>query len=187
MLVHAGLNANPDDWSPDGKWIVYQEGGQKTGLDLWLLPLDGNRKPVPYLATQFDEENGQFSPDGKWMAYDSDESGQPQVYIQAVPPNGAKWQVSNAGGLQPIWRRDGKELFYISNDDKLMAAPITLGSTVAPGTPQFLFEVASFKQPAVGISYGVSRDGQRFLLSAPAGSPVPGCPRLRSSLTGRPV
>jgi hypothetical protein len=77
-------------------------------------------------------------------------------------------QVSNAGGLQPTWRRDGKELFYISTDDKLMAAPIKLGSTVAPGTPQFLFDVASFKQPAVGISYSVSRDGQRFLLSAPA-------------------
>jgi dipeptidyl aminopeptidase/acylaminoacyl peptidase len=170
LLVHAGLNASPDDWSPDGKWIVYQQGGQKTGQDLWLLPLDGDHKPVPYLQTQFDEENGQFSPDGKWMAYDSDESGQTQVYIQAVPPNGSKWQVSNAGGLQPIWRRDGKELFYISTDDKLMAAPIKLSSTVAPGTPQLLFDVASFKQPTVGISYSVSRDGQKFLLSAPAGS-----------------
>jgi eukaryotic-like serine/threonine-protein kinase len=170
LLVHAGLNASPDDWSPDGKTIVYQQGGQNTGFDLWLLPLDANRKPVPYLQTQFNEENAQFSPDGKWMAYDSDESGQTQVYIQAVPPNGSKWQVSNAGGLQPTWRRDGKELFYISTDDKLMAAPIKLGSTVAPGTPQFLFDVASFKQPAVGISYSVSRDGQRFLLSAPAGN-----------------
>jgi hypothetical protein len=142
---------------------------------------------MPYLNTQFNELNGRFSPDGKWMAYDSDESGQTQVFVQAVPPNGSKWQISNAGGYQPAWRRDGKELFYISTGDKLMAAPVKLGSTVAPGTPDPLFDVAPFKQVTVGVSYGVSRDGQRFLISVPAGASAAAGARPRLTLlpTGR--
>ena len=140
--------------------------GQKTGSDLWLLPLNGDRKPVPYLQTTFAEAFARFSPDGKWMAYQSNESGRFEVYVQTVPPSGTKYQISAAGGTRPQWRRDGKELYYVSADQKLMAVPIKLGSTVEPGTAQPLFPVVPFSNFAI---YAPSRDGQRFLVNVPAG------------------
>jgi len=167
LLLHAGINGFPDDWSPDGKWIVYQETGQKTANDLWLLPLNGDRKPVPYLQTPFDELNARFSPDGRWMAYQSNESGRFQIYLQTVPPSGAKYQISSSGGAVPQWRRDGKELFYVAADQKLMAVPVKLGTTVEAGTPQPLFPV--FPVGASFFSYVPMRDGQRFLVNVPAG------------------
>jgi len=167
LLLHAGINGLPEDWSPDGKWIVYEKTGQQTAADLFPLPLSGDRKPVPYLQTPFDESNAKFSPDGKWVAYRSNESGQFQVYAQAVPAIGAKYQISSSGGGLPQWRRDGKELFYISADQKLMAVPVKLGATVEAGTPQPLFPVA--RTPGAGFAYQPSRDGQRFLVNLPAG------------------
>jgi eukaryotic-like serine/threonine-protein kinase len=167
LLLHAGTDGCPNDWSPDGKWIVYEQLARKNVRDLWLLPLDGERKPVPYLQTPFNDLYGRFSPDGKWMAYQSDESGQYQVYVQAIPPNGVKYQISAAGGYVPQWRRDGKELYYLSADQKLMAVPIKLGSAVEPGTPQPLFPVPAFLSSY--LAYAPSRDGQRFLVNAPAG------------------
>lgn len=97
------------------------------------------------------------------MAYRSDESGQNQIYVQAIPASGAKYQISTSGGIQPTWRRDGKELFYFSTDQKLMAVPITLGTSVQPGTPQELFANAGI------TGYAPAADGQRFLLNVPAG------------------
>jgi Tol biopolymer transport system component len=116
-LLSGGINSRPLDWSPDGRSVVYQEFGRTTGQDLWILPLEGDRKPRPYLATPFDERDAQFSSDGRWMAYASNESGLLQVYVQSIPASGSKFQISSAGGIQPRWRRDGKELFYISADD----------------------------------------------------------------------
>ncbi len=169
LLLRAGVNGFPLDWSPDGKWILYAQTGQKTALDLWLLPLEGDRTPIPYLQTPFNEtaRNGAFSPDGRWIAYQSDESGQNQVYVQTIPASGAKYQISTAGGTQPTWRRDGKELFYVSTDQKLMAVSIALGARVEPGTPQALFPVSQVG-PVTG--YAPSRDGQRFLVNVPAGA-----------------
>jgi serine/threonine protein kinase/Tol biopolymer transport system component len=166
LLLHAGVNGLTLDWSPDGKWIVYQQTGEKTANDLWLLPLEGDHKPVPYLQTPFDEQFARFSPDGKWMAYQSNESGQNQVYVQSVPPSGAKYQISAEGGTAPQWRRDGRELYYVSADQKLTAVPIKLGSTVEPGMPQPLFPVAPVR---AYVDYAPSRDGQRFLVNVPAG------------------
>jgi Tol biopolymer transport system component len=167
LLLHAGVNGFPQDWSPDGKWIVYQQTGQKTAADLWLLPLEGDRKPMPYLQTPFNETLARFSPGvagaPRWMAYQSNESGQDQIYVQAIPASGAKYQVSTSGGTQPAWRRDGKELFYFSADLKLMAVPITLGTSVVPGTPQELFANTGL------TGYAPSADGQRFLVNVPAG------------------
>jgi Tol biopolymer transport system component len=168
LLLHSGINGFPDDWSPDGKWIVYQQTGQKTATDLWLLPLSGDRKPVPYLQTPFDETSARFSPDGRWMAYQSNESGLFQIYVQSVPPSGAKYQISSSGGTVPYWRRDGKELFYVSVDQKLMAAPVKLGVTVEVGTPQLLFPVFTLG-PGGNVGYAPMRDGQRFLVNVPAG------------------
>jgi len=100
------------------------------------------------------------------MAYQSNESGQNQIYVQSVPHSGAKYQISAAGGTMPRWRRDGKELYYASADQKLMAVPIKLGSTVEPGTPQPLFPIPPVR---TNVSYAPSRDGQRFLVNVPAG------------------
>ena len=128
FLLQVGGNATPLDISPDGKLLVYSDTGENTKDDLWLLPLQGEHKPVKYLDTPFEERQAQFSPDGKWMAYSSDESGQVQVYVQPVPATGAKRQISTQGGSGPRWRRDGKELYYISADAQLTAVPVKFGA-----------------------------------------------------------
>ena len=177
LLLHSGLNGFPDDWSPDGTWIVYEQTGQKTAADLWLLPLSGDRKPVPYLQTPFDEMAARFSPDGKWMAYQSNESGRFQIYVQTFPSSGAKYQISTSGGTFPRWRRDGKELFYVSADQKLMATPITLGATVEAGTPQPLFPAPPYAGLQLAASfYAPLGDGQRFLVNAPVGGDADSAP-----------
>ena len=96
------------------------------------------------------------------MAYASNESGEPQVYVQAIPASGAKWQISPAGGLQPRWRRDGKELFYISTDQKLMAVPVKSGDGFEAGAPQPLFEIDPLYGPLQRFAYKPTADGQRF-------------------------
>ena len=172
LLVDGLINAVPHDWSPDGKTIVYSQQSPKTGEDLWLLPVEGERKPVPYLQTAFNEMRAQFSPDGKWMAYISDKSGQPQVYVQAIPADGAEFQVSTAGGVQPRWRHDGKELFYLSADGKLMAVPVKTGASFEiTGAAQPLFEMqeTAFELPGP-LKYQPTIDGRRFLVIAPVGS-----------------
>jgi Tol biopolymer transport system component len=170
LLLQGGINTHPDDWSRDGKFIVYTQTGERTKDDLWLLPIEGDHKPIPYINTQFDEIRGQFSPDGRWMAYDSDESGQQRVYVQTVPVSGAKLQISTAGGSQPRWRRDGKELFYLAADGKLMAVPVKLAPSFEAGTPQPLFEGIPLALDTLGrsFSYQPSADGQRFLVNLPA-------------------
>src|SRR5437667_12530984 len=106
------------DLSFTGTWI------RRTEMISGVLPLFGDRKASPFLATPFNEANAQFSPDVRWLAYQSDESGQHQIYVQPFPGPGGKWQVSNEGGTQPRWNRNGKELFYISADGKLMSVAI---------------------------------------------------------------
>lgn len=172
LLLPDVLNVRAQDWSRDGKFLLYQRSGANTGQDLWILPMDGARKPVPYLQTPFDESNGQFSPDGRWIAYASNESGMPQVYVQSVPANGTKFQISSSGGDQPRWRRDGKELFFISADKKLMAVPVKIGATVETETPKPLFDLDTVYGPLIGRwAYEPTADGQRFLtLSSEASS-----------------
>jgi serine/threonine protein kinase/Tol biopolymer transport system component len=171
LLLAPGINNRPLDWSRDGKYVVYMSSnGGTTGTSLWLLPLEGDHKPVSYLQTPFNEAAAQFSPDGKWIAYASNESGQPQVYVQAIPAGGAKWQISPAGGDQPRWRRDGKELFYISADQKLMAVPVKSGPGFEAGAPQPLFELDPIFPPLLGrFAYQPTADGKRFLVLSTAG------------------
>jgi dipeptidyl aminopeptidase/acylaminoacyl peptidase len=157
----------PSDWSSDGRFLAYYRSDPKTHLDLWVLPLFGERKPIPLLQSEFNESQGQFSPDGKWIAYVSDESGAPQVYVQSFPTLTGKWQVSRDGGSQPRWRRDGKELFYLAADRKLMAVSVKTGGAFEANVPQVLFGTAlSFAE--LKQTYSVSPDGQRFLLHTPA-------------------
>ena len=166
LLLRGSINARPSDWSPDGKFLMYEEQGRNTDIDLFLLPLEGDHTPVPYLVSPFREASGQFAPtrEGapRWVAYESNESGHTEVYVQSIPASGAKYQISSGGGSSPRWRADGKELFYGTPDAKLMAVPITVGATIELGTPQMLFSGPSYSD------YVPSRDGQRFLVNAPA-------------------
>jgi Tol biopolymer transport system component len=165
LLNGGGVNSRPEDWSPDGRMLVYEDFGRSTAQDLWLLPLEGDRKPRPYLVTPFDERDAQFSPDGRWMAYASNESGLLQVYVQSIPAGGSKFQVSIAGGSQPRWRRDGKELFYISADSKLMAVELKINNTFEAGPPKALFDMDLGAATAAGRwKYQPAADGQRFLV-----------------------
>jgi serine/threonine protein kinase/Tol biopolymer transport system component len=153
------------DWSPDGNNLLFETLGEKTLADVWLLPLDGSGKAQPLLQSQFAEFGPRFSPDGHWLAYASSESGRPEIYVQNFPLTGGKWQVSTGGGAQPRWRKDGKELFYIAPDRRLMAVEVTLGPSFQMGTPTPLFQtqVNNFTSPN---RYVVSGDGQRFLINS---------------------
>jgi Tol biopolymer transport system component len=171
LLLESSLQKVPIDWSPDGRFLLYMQVDPKTGLDLWVLPLFGERKPFPFVNTSFDERNGKFSPDGRQVAYQCDESGRFEVYVQPFPGPGGKSQVSTGGGIEPRWRRDGKELFYIAPDGKLMAAPIQgAGQTLEAGAPVALFQTR-IVGGGTAISkqqYAVAPDGQRFLINITA-------------------
>jgi Tol biopolymer transport system component len=156
------------DWSPDGKFIIYADGEAKTGNDLWVLPLAGSRKPAPFLRTQFNEGAARFSPDGRWIAYVSEESGRPEVYVRPFQGAAEKWKVSNAGGEEPRWRRDGRELFYLAPDNKLMAVPVKLGENFEAGSPSALFRLEAIRK-----QYEVEASGQRFLASTPVAGAMP--------------
>ena len=125
---------------------------------------------MPYLQTPFSESQGRLSPDGKWMAYASDESSRFEVYVQSMPASGGKWQISTAGGTEPRWRRDRKEMFYRSPDGKMMAVDIKAGASFAAGVPKPLFDARFNEFFSVGGRYDVTADGQRFLINVPAAS-----------------
>ena len=151
----------PTSWSADGRFIAYTTRGS----NIWVLPLFGDRKPFPLVETPFTETSAMFSPDGRWIAYTSDEGGQPDVYVQAFPGPGGKFQVSRDGGSHPVWRGDGKELFYLRADRTMMAVPIAAARSFDAGAPQVLFPTnASTLTP--NQAYAVTRDGQRFLVNA---------------------
>jgi Tol biopolymer transport system component len=164
LLLTTGLNLQSRDWSPDGRFFLYDSTGDpKTGTDLCVLPMSGERKPVPFLQTPFNESDGHFSPDGKWVAYVSNESGSDQVYVAPFPGPGGKWQISTAGGSRPAWRRDGKEIVYLAPDDKLMATEVNAkGSNFEVGAVKQLFQT---KPQRPGTVYDASRDAQRFLVN----------------------
>jgi serine/threonine protein kinase/Tol biopolymer transport system component len=167
LLVKSEGHKFACDWSPDGRYILYEESSANALVDLWALPLFGDQKPFSIVQTNFNETQGRFSPDGRFMAYVSNESGTAQIYVQNFPPSGGKWMVSINGGSQPKWRRDGKELFFISADSKLMLVQVKSdGANFEAGTPQPLFEAhITAGPPIVGSNYAISKDGQRFLLN----------------------
>jgi Tol biopolymer transport system component/DNA-binding winged helix-turn-helix (wHTH) protein len=167
LLLETGSHLYPQDWSPDGRFLVYLVSNPKTGFDLWLVPLAPPRQPIPLAQTEFSERYAQFSPDGRWIAYTSDETGRTELYLQTLPPSGARWQVTTSGGDSPRWRRDGKELFYLAPDGRLMAMAVSGSSTFQASPPQPLF-LATIPSGNPGPSYDVSADGKRFLMSVPA-------------------
>jgi serine/threonine protein kinase len=170
LLFKSDTNLISMDWSPDGQFLMYTVNDPRTKIDLWILPLFGDRKPFPFLNTQANERLGRFSPDGRWIAYVSDESGTNEVYVQTFPASGGKWQVSTNGGYHIAWARNGKELFYISSDKKMMAVNVkTEGTTFERGTPKVLFDrhIPSFNTPLA--QFAVTRDGQKFIVANPVG------------------
>jgi dipeptidyl aminopeptidase/acylaminoacyl peptidase len=165
--------AAPMSWSPDGRFLVYWLAEPKTANDLWVLPLTGDRKPVPFAQSPFTESYGQISPDGRWIAYQSNDTGRPEVYVRPFPSGPGRWQISASGGFYPRWRRDGRELLYMggASRGKLMAVAVDgAGSTFKAGIPQPLFDTAYMNQNNGGVTYhpyAVSADGQHFLIPQP--------------------
>jgi len=168
LLLKTPNNKLLNDWSADGRYLLYQEDDPKTKSDVWVLPLFGDRKPVRVLGTPFNEQSASFSPDGRWIAYSSDESGTSQVYVQDFPASGGKWQISTGASFItafPRWRPDGKELFY-DRMGQMMAVDLTgtmPGGPFKAGTPQELFPGLSNLPPH---NYDITPGGQRFLVLA---------------------
>jgi serine/threonine protein kinase/Tol biopolymer transport system component len=152
----------PNDVTPDGKFLLYQELRASNGVDLMVLPMTGERKPYPFAETQFNEHSARISPDGKWVAFVSDQTGRPEIYVQRWQ-GGERIQISNNGGSQPKWNTNGKELFFLA-DGKVMAVAVKLGDKFEAGAPVELFKYA-------GTDYEVAPDGQRFLGRTTAGVP----------------
>ncbi len=169
LLFESEADKLPSDWSRDGRYIAFSalDPKTKTNYDIWVLPLFGDRKPFPFLRTQFDELQAGFSPDGHWLAYASNESGVFEVYVAPFPGTGAKWQVSQGGGVQPTWSRDGKNLFYVVAGSKMMEVEVKAkGSTVEFGNPRQVLEANFYRGGPYGHAYEVAPSGQRFLVNA---------------------
>jgi dipeptidyl aminopeptidase/acylaminoacyl peptidase len=168
LIIESEIVKAPMSWSPDGKLLVYQ---QITGaVDVWAVPVTGDKKPFRLLQSQFAEQFPQVSADGKWLAYQSNETGRPEIYVKPFPEGPGKWQVSVDGGQFPRWRRDGKELFFYFNNNLFAADIRVAGASLDPGVPRTLFGLPG---PSANLNHGpynrfaVSADGQRFLLSQP--------------------
>jgi Tol biopolymer transport system component len=165
LLLADTRNKTPLSWSPDGKSLLYSTGAFIIGnTDVWLLPLDGDRTPVPFLRTPFNETEARFSPDGRWVAYVSNETGSPEVYVTRFLGPSGKWPVSTAGGNYPRWRGDGRELFYLTREGKMMAVLVNgQGEDFVVGSERPLF---STRVGAGGrYPYDVTSDGQKFLVN----------------------
>ena len=171
LLLQDGRSKDPQHWSSDGRFLLYRVTGDTSTNDLWVLPLSGDRKPMAFIATPFDETNARFSPDGQWVAYTSDESGRHEVYVRPFPEGDGQWQVSTAGGGFPRWRGDGREIYYLAADNTLMAVPVA-GTPAGfnAGSPENLFNASL--PPVPGYPYAVTGDGRRLLVNAEVGAPT---------------
>ncbi len=166
------LQVVPSDWSPDGQYIAYMVTDPASGYDLWLSPLDRNAKPVRYLSSAANQIHANFSPDSRLIAYGSNETGRYEVYVQALPKSDRQWTVSTNGGYEPRWRGDGREIYYLSEDRKLMAVPVGPGPSFGVPKPLFQTRVPAGVD-ALRTHYVPTRDGQRFLVNTEIGDPAP--------------
>jgi Tol biopolymer transport system component len=165
LLLQTPENKIVNDWSPDGRYLVYVSTNATTKKDIWLLPTFGDRQPVRYLQSAFNEIQAKVSPDGRWIAYASDENGAFEVYVQSFPTPGMKQVVSVNGGAQPQWRKDGRELFYLAPDHRLMSVEVSHGTPLAVGKPRPLFRAPIEGGLNAYRSHFVpTADGQRFLI-----------------------
>jgi Tol biopolymer transport system component len=163
-LLKSDHNKFPEDWSADGRLLLYRDVDPQTRGDLWVLPMTGGKKPEPVVRTPFGEIQGRFSPDGRRIAYVSNESGRNEVYVQGFPKAVSRTQISTAGGTRPRWRGDGKEIFFTSLVQEMMAVDMSVSSdgSLKAGLPHKLFTVIP------GGVWDVTPDGQRFLINSRA-------------------
>jgi Tol biopolymer transport system component/tRNA A-37 threonylcarbamoyl transferase component Bud32 len=164
----SSVSFDPNSFTPDGRFIVYTTLNPQTNRDIGILPLFGDRKPSLFLQTVANETHGQISPDGTRIAYESTESGTPEIFVQSFPEGGQKIRASMAGGVQPRWRRDGRELFYLSPDNHLMAVPVQTMPDFQLGTPSALFQTRADFGGGIGTNahYDVTADGKRFIIAS---------------------
>jgi serine/threonine protein kinase len=172
LLLSSENYVLPRDWSTDERFIVYIKFDPKTFWDVWGLPLAGERKPFLLVQSPYSEGAPRLSPDGRWLAYRSSESGREEVYVTTFPSPSAKWQISSGGGAQPHWQHDGKELYYVAADSRLMAVQVESAAAskadFAAGVPQALFETRLPYASMRDIDfYDVAADGRRFLINTP--------------------
>lgn len=168
LILQTAENKNVSDWSSDGRFVLYTSQTSETGArDIWALPMDGG-EPFVVLQTDFEEHLPRFSPDVDWIVYESNQSGRVEVYAQAFPGPGVAWPISTGGGELPAWSADGRAIFYLDPDNRLMRVAVSFGpdGTLDAGVPVALFDV-----PARS-GYAVARDGERFLINAPVGAEV---------------
>ncbi|MEK7329965.1 MAG: hypothetical protein AAB113_04110, partial [Candidatus Eisenbacteria bacterium] len=166
----ASGNNGPTAWSRDGQTLAVRVLGSNA-WDTWLVPLSPGGKPVQFVATPFSDQWARFSPDGRWLAYQSSQSGRNEIYVQAASGAGGKWQISTAGGTQPWWRSDGREIFYRALDQTITAVPVTAGETFEAGTPSPLFRAPIVETTITGSRWLPTEDGQRFLVNMPLRGP----------------
>jgi len=177
LLLQSDMSKITCDWSLDGRYIVYREWDTQSKWDLWALPVAGDRKPVRIVQTPAEDGCGEISPDGRSLAYFSGEPGRQEVYVQPFTPGSqttGRWQISTNGGSVPRWRRDGKELFYLDLEHKLMAAAVTSNTTFQAGAPRPLFQTHA----AGFLSYAVAAGGQRFLVNTSIEEPASSLPTV---------
>src|SRR5262249_10623369 len=175
-------NALPTDWTHDGQFLIYQLLSAQTSFDIWLLPMTGSRTPIPFVHTPASERRARMAPNGKWLAYSSTVEGPEEVYVQTFPRVGGKRKVSTAGGVNPRWSHDGKELFFLetsSPDAPLMSVEVMPGDTFQFTAPKVVFRLPSKENTGLDPWFDVTDDG-RFLMTRPA-------PRSRAEPTGATV
>ena len=171
LLYLASADTIATDWSRDGRFVAFNMADSRSN-GIWILPLEGEHKPSLFMPSTFNQRSARFSPDGRWIAFFSDESGINQVYIAPFPGGGRKWQVSNTGGSQPVWSRDGKEVYYFAPDNTVMAASVAVtGNELKVGVPSALFR-AHPRNFDAGM-YDVTRDGRFLVSSSPDESSAP--------------
>jgi eukaryotic-like serine/threonine-protein kinase len=174
LLLKSNEDKYPTSWSRDGRFLLYTTVGPQQKTDLWVLPLEGDKKPFRFVGPEFNQRVGHFSPDGRWVAYVSDESGRDEVYVRpfSSSPGGAsgsgKWLISKNGGTTPRWRGDGRELYYSGLDGKLMSVEVTTNPNFEVGSPKILFQAPLVSTAAAPFSaWDLTADGKRFLFAAP--------------------
>jgi Tol biopolymer transport system component len=161
-LTTSEHNHTPMSWSPDGQLLIFGEINPVTGFDIWVLRMS-DRKAQPVLCTAANESSPRFSPDGRWLAYASDESGRQEIYVRPYPGPGGRWQISADGGREPVWNRNGRELFF-RNGDRMMAVEIATQPGFSAGKPRMLFEGSYEPTVFTVANYDVAPDGRRFLM-----------------------
>jgi len=177
-LIESAQSQYPMSFTPDGtRLVLYEVEGVGTANDVALLRLDGERRATPLIQGRSNEMNAELSPDGRWLAYQSDESGQFEVFVRPFPDvNAGRWQVSSGGGTRPLWARTGRELFYLTQEAAMMRVTVESGTPPVFGAPAMLFQGRNFVGSDVlggspGRTYDISPDGRRFLMLKDAGAP----------------